>query len=316
MNNLELEILQEQGWRFVDIPPGVSSKTGKYGPLKGPRVKDWQDRPLLQQRVPDTHNIGVLTGEHSGGILAVDFDGSWTWDAWVQQVGIPIPDTVTWTSGRPNRAQMAFSVHPDLWHLLPNRHWLNGPMDEDGKPQQLEFRWSNLQSVLPPSIHEEIGTEYTWVQAPSSVPVALAPPELIELLFKHKQQEEARVVTVPDIYITPTKTTAQVRQMLADIKTANPTLPYAEWTSTTWAAIKELGGAEGIAVMQEFWPEQRRGEYAKLLHDYKAGRAGGLASKSRQARVSYHQHKREVYTSTYLTEMEQLERKLKELKND
>ena len=314
MKDPELEILQQQGWRFVDIPPGVSSKTKKFGPLKGPRVKNWQDRPLTQQHIPVSHNIGVITGQHSQGILAVDFDGAWTWDAWVDQVGIPIPDTVTWTSGRPNRAQMAFSVHPDLWDLLPNRHWLNGPMDEDGKTQQLEFRWNNLQSVLPPSIHEELGTEYIWVQAPSSVAVARAPAELIELLYQHRLQEEAKALAVPDTYIEAVRTPAQVRQMLADIKADKPTLPYAEWTSTTWAAIKELGGVEGIAIMQEFWPEQQRGEYHELLRQYKAGRAGGLSSKSRQARHSRHQQRREEYTSTYLEEMQQLERKLKELK--
>ncbi len=37
-----------------------------------------------------------------------------------------------------------------------------GVIGDDGKAEQLEFRWQNLQSVLPPSVHPTTG-EYRWV---------------------------------------------------------------------------------------------------------------------------------------------------------
>ena len=88
---MELKILEQQGWRFCAIPDA----DGK--PTKGPRVKDWQRYPKTLDQIPDSGNIGVILGEASLGVLAVDFDGPWTWQCWLDEVGIPFNDIDTVT---------------------------------------------------------------------------------------------------------------------------------------------------------------------------------------------------------------------------
>ena len=271
MKNTELQILQDQGIRFVDIPPGVSSKTNKFGPLKGPRVKDWQNTPHILSQIKDTHNIGILTGVHSAGILAVDFDGPWAWTAWEEYINVPIPSTVTWTSGKDGRAQMMFRVEALLWDIMPNKEQYVGPEGDDGKSQQLEFRWNTCQSVLPPSVHEELGTPYTWVLPPSTTPIALAPAELITAIYDLSQKKE-EFSGDEAVQSEPGKEDlTEVRGLLAKIKSRYPNLSgqFDLWRNIFWATCHAVGTAEAVTLIQQFYPEEKRNEYKKLARDWR-----------------------------------------------
>ena len=271
MKNKELQILQDQGIRYVDIPPGVSAKTNKFGPLKGPRVKGWQNNPQTLNQIKDTHNIGILLGEHSSGILAVDFDGPWAWSAWEEYINVPIPATVTWASGKEGRAQMMFRVEPELWHIMPNKEQYVGPAGDDGKSQQLEFRWNNLQSVMPPSVHEELGTEYFWVQPPSATPIALAPPELFAAIYDLSQKKQEFTSDMPVRNEPGKEDLTEVRALLTKVKSKHPSLSgqHDLWRSIFWATCHAIGPAEAVTLIQEFYPEEKRNEYRKLAKDWK-----------------------------------------------
>jgi Bifunctional DNA primase/polymerase, N-terminal len=65
-----------------------------------------------------------------------------------------------------------------------------GARDENGKEQQLEFRWDGCQSVLPPSTHPETG-RYQWVSAPTDVEVAECPIWVIEFMIDYQTQAVA-----------------------------------------------------------------------------------------------------------------------------
>jgi len=283
MINTELKILENQGWRFCAIPDAG----GK--PTKGPRIKDWQRYPKTLDQIPDTGNIGVILGEASAGILAVDFDGPWTWQCWLDQVGISFDDidTVTWSSGKIGRAQMAFKVPEEYWHVIPTKFAISGPVGDDGKPQQLEFRWGNwdagFQSVLPPSRHpdSEDNSEiyYRWDRSPSEVSVMQIPDRLLEFMLTYvKPVKEVEMLDIPFKTINDVTEDEfnQVRHLLQLVKNKYFTLDYQMWLSVTWAVYKLLGPAVGAQLMQEFYPEQKRNEYYNLARQHKPGKSPGI----------------------------------------
>ena len=283
MNNTELKILEQQGWRFCAIPDA----DGK--PTKGPRIKDWQRYPKILDQIPANGNIGVLLGEASAGVLAVDFDGPWTWQCWLDQIGIDFADidTVTWSSGRTGRAQMAFHVPQEYWHVMPTKFHISGPIGDDGEPQQLEFRWGNwnagFQSVLPPSRHPDSLTDpniyYRWDRSPSQVSVQTIPDRLLEFVLTYQPPVKAvEILEIPakDINAVTDYEFNEVRKLLQLVKNKYFQLDYSMWLSVTWAVYKVLGPAIGAQLMQEFYPEQKRNEYYNLARQHKPGKSPGI----------------------------------------
>lgn len=168
MTNLDLEILELQGARWVPIQPGT----------KRPQGRDWQrhGRRLAEITTPA---VGMLLGEPSSGIMAVDFDGESALDYWHTHILDHVPDTVMWTSGRPGRAQAAFRVPAEIRPWVPTRFVVN-----TGPSEQLEWRWGTdqrgFQSVMPPSPHPDTGG-YVWLPGlgPQDVTVAEMPAEVL-----------------------------------------------------------------------------------------------------------------------------------------
>lgn len=283
MQDIELKILEQQGWRFCAIPDAG----GK--PTKGPRIKDWQRYPRTLDQIPANGNIGVILGEASAGVLAVDFDGPWTWQCWLDQVGIAFDDidTVTWSSGKTGRAQMAFHVPQEYWHVMPTKFAISGPAGDDGKPQQLEFRWGNwdagFQSVLPPSRHPDSiknpDIYYRWDRSPSQVAVQTIPDRLLEFVLTYEPpKREVDILEIPakDIDEVTEREFNEVRELLRLVKNKYFKLDYDMWLSVTWAVYKVLGPAVGAQLMQEFYPEQQRNEYYNLARQHKPGKSPGI----------------------------------------
>jgi len=266
MKDAELELLTD--WRFVPIDYGS----------KAPKVKDWQKKHYTLDQIPQNKNLGVILGEASNGLLAIDFDGPWTWDYWAENIKIPFDniDTVTWTSNKPGRCQMAFTVPKEFWEFMPGKFNKSGPIGDDGKPQQLEFRWGNnetgCQSVLPPSLHPDNKTDpniyYNWVRSPSQVKVQECPVELLEWVINDRKKEE--YVSEPVEY---PKTAPDDAVLLAEqLKQWYPTLDYDTWIRVTWAFCNEIGYNEGIDIMRFFYPESKKGEYKSLSKSRPSGR--------------------------------------------
>lgn len=254
MKNLELECLPD--WRYCRIPYGE----------KGPRDFGWNKNPLTLDQIPNTMNIGVILGTASNGLCALDFDGPAAWTWWDNNIGIPIPDTVAWASGRIGRCQMAFRVPEAAWEYLEVKKInLGVPCPEDPtKTQGFEFRWSSkkgVQSVLPPSMHPDTKQQYFWINPPSTTNIAELPDQVlthwINLIYP---------ASVPvEIVEYPPATTQEVEQLAAELKKLYPTLDgYDTWTRVTWAFCNTIGYQDGITLMKYYYPEQTSGEYAKL----------------------------------------------------
>lgn len=283
ITDLELKILEQQGWRFCAIPD-IDGR-----PTKGPRIKDWQRYPKTLNQIPANGNIGVILGEASNGVLAVDFDGPWTWQCWLDKVGIAFEDidTVIWSSGKSSRAQMAFHVPQEYWHVIPTKFAISGPLGDDGKPQQLEFRWGNwdagFQSVLPPSKHPESIANpeiyYRWDRSPSQISVQTIPDRLLEFVLTYQPlQKEIESLDIPikQIDEVTDREFLQVQELLQLLKTKYFKLDYDMWISVTWAVYKILGPAIGAQLMMEFYPEQKRNEYYNLARQHKPSKSPGI----------------------------------------
>ena len=95
-----------------------------------------------------------------------------------------LPKTVAFTSDRPGRCQYLFLIPEQYADAIKTKKIKTGVIGDDGKAEQLEFRWSNLQSILPPSVHPTTG-EYRWVDACAidETEIALAPDWIIEQML-------------------------------------------------------------------------------------------------------------------------------------
>ena len=138
---------------------------------------------------PYVRAIGVVLGEPSG-VIAVDFDGDGSTAMFQQVYGASwdkLPRTVSWTSGRPNRRQLAFRVPSDLWPYLRGRRFFK---DASGRTV-LELRGTGHQSVIAGEHPDTNG--YAWIRGRSPVEqqVADAPDWLLAPLMKSLQEPAA-----------------------------------------------------------------------------------------------------------------------------
>ncbi len=188
-------------------------------PLNGnkqPLGDGWQNRPftaaqLIQAiqnggvEVPikgeikkiQLQGFGILTGRpitidgQTYYLMALDQDGK----SAIEKIlglsgGEPLPKTVAFSSGRTGRCQYLFKIPEEYKNAIRTKKVKTGVIGDDGKGEQVEFRWSNLQSVLPPSVHPTTG-EYHWIEgcAIDEVEIALAPMWMIEQMLIEPTRE-------------------------------------------------------------------------------------------------------------------------------
>ena len=161
-----------QDWQLT--PLGKRDLTGKPDP-KAPYLKQWSttdiDRPEIEREIRSGRAIGF--GLKLGGdLVAIDFDGQSAIDYWVERFGA-IPETITWTSGKDGRFQALFTLP------LAIRERVKPKKISTGTAEQLEFRYTGHQSVLPPSSHPETDG-YVWLNSPTETVVAELPQIVID----------------------------------------------------------------------------------------------------------------------------------------
>ncbi len=133
--------LIRRGVAVIPVPAGE----------KNPGRPGWQDLRLTLDDVPaawsNGANIGILTGEASGGRVDVDLDASEA----VKIAGRFLPPTLT--SGRESRP------HSHWWYVAPGAEsadW-KAPAGE----KLVELRSSGRQTIVAPSTHPD-GDQYVW----------------------------------------------------------------------------------------------------------------------------------------------------------
>jgi hypothetical protein len=270
MKNTILE--QQPTWRYCRVRGGE----------KKPYPADWQNTPLLLEQV-DSLNIGLILGPKGNGVCAIDFDGPTSW-TWAVEHGIDITTlkSVSWSSGKTDRCQMAFSVPEEYWDVLKTKKITTKhptkPGAKDG--EGFEFRWAGGQSVLPPSIHPDTHQPYFWI-IDATNPVDIIPDSILLAWLEHIAGDS---VIEPDL--TPEVslddlTDAQVQeveQALAVLKQRRPALGYEEWARVSWAVAHELGRGPAKILMTQYYPERERGEYDELFRTYNKSKSPKIGS--------------------------------------
>ena len=185
---------------------------------------------------PHVQAVGLVLGPASG-VLAVDFDGPGAAGCFRRIYGRPpadLPETVGWTSGLPQRAQLAYRVPLEYWDCLRGRRsWsrptrtahqsnptsANPPAAASGSTV-LELRWEGHQSVIA-GVHPVTGS-YRWLdgRAPAQIQVADAPDWLLEPLFKRPEEP------VHADYAPAAEDAERALELLAHIQ---PRDDYASW---------------------------------------------------------------------------------------
>jgi hypothetical protein len=180
------------------------------GNNKQPLGDRWQQRPFtatklieaissggvsipIQSKIKKIQPLGfgLITGRsltiqgNTHFLMALDQDGASACRK-IDELsgGKPLPKTVAFTSDRPGRCQYLFLIPEQYQNAIKTKKIKTDVIGDDGKGEQLEFRWSNLQSVLPPSVHPTTG-EYRWVDgcAIDETQIAIAPDWIIEQML-------------------------------------------------------------------------------------------------------------------------------------
>jgi predicted P-loop ATPase len=169
------------GWGFVAVD-------GE----KRPYQTKWQERPLTKAKLATelkagrARAIGVCCGVPSGGLLFLDHDGK-SASTILREWGCPmssLPRSWTVTSGRDGRFQVIYQVPEHYWDAIVTRKYKTGVTDGEGKPEQVELRWTGCQSVVAGD--HPLTPGYHWVSkyTPNDLPIAEAPSELLERMLK------------------------------------------------------------------------------------------------------------------------------------
>lgn len=190
-------------------------------PLRGnkaPYRTAWQhESPIPRNQIiaeiesGQAKGYGIRTGTVSGGIVAIDFDGSSAMQKALElSGGEPLPDTVSFTSNRTGREQRLYLIPQEYWGAVKTTKIKTGVVGDDGKPEQLELRWDGCQSVLPPSVHPTTG-HYRWRKSHQEVAIAPAPMWAIEkmLAFQESTHLEPELSTRPQTSYTAKRLTGE-----------------------------------------------------------------------------------------------------------
>ena len=181
---------------------------------KATYVKEWAKKPLTRELCIEAYKansgyagLGVVTGEFSGGLIALDIDGPEADQRYRDAAGSGYEpygqeSSMSWTSGRDGRRQILYrvpgSVVPELRHvktliLRADGVWHMGHSDverQDGKVtgtetnpeyQEVVLRFNACQSVVPGSPHPETKKRYRFLNYNGGA-VAMAPEWVMDLL--------------------------------------------------------------------------------------------------------------------------------------
>lgn len=124
-------------------------------PTKAPLGNEWQKTEFDREdiaakiRAGKASGVGIKLGDPSGGIVALDVDGLVAQAALADILGgDSLPNTVSFASGKPGCAQHLFYVPTDKQAGLKSKKEIH-PNAMTAKSEDLDFRWTGCQSVLP-----------------------------------------------------------------------------------------------------------------------------------------------------------------------
>jgi hypothetical protein len=206
-NHTELKrALQKIAEKYPNLPLCL---TGNHGNPKAPISEGWQNSPLTPSeaiKALDGFKFKLATGfgllmgrpfDHAGetvAALAMDCDGSPA-ETLLKEMFPPLPETVSFTSGRDGRHEEIYLVSEGDFSLVRPKQIDTGERDEENKPIKLDFRWKGQQSILPPSKHPTTDG-YRWINDINTAPIAPLPREVFKVFESAPTKIETHSRTV------------------------------------------------------------------------------------------------------------------------
>ena len=180
---------------------GVFPGWWHFVPVSGKEtyVEKWSSAPLTAAMCVEAYKarqcyrgVGVVTGKHSMGLIALDIDGPNADERYKAEAGAEYEaygeeKTMSWTSGRPGRRQIVYQLPEQIIDeleeistviLRKDGSWYKGNSDverqgakqEQGVAKEGEaayeevvLRFNACQSVLPGSPHPDTGGRYRFL---------------------------------------------------------------------------------------------------------------------------------------------------------
>ena len=252
-------------WRFTPVDGKAAFEHG------------WQNGNdhVVEEIDSSKYGYGLVLGERSGNIVAVDFDGKVAWDYFDKYIGLEHldQDIPIWTSGKPNRCQMLWRVPEHRLGVVNLRTVKVGP---DKNNRKLEFRWNAAQSVVPPSKHPETG-QYSWVVEPREDNIKDMP----EAILRFWMMQCLDTVQNGDIERTEHEGQGNPDDVLQAVEFLSQKIgrpDYQTWLEMTFSVVKEIGTEDGLLMMTNFFPEEKVGEYDRLMKSYDPHKAPGMGT--------------------------------------
>ena len=188
----EISALPE-GWNFVLCHEGPDKTKAAYQKA-WPKLR--QNSATIAELLQDPANkrratmVGVLLGDASGGLLAVDHDGESASELLRSKFNIQrLPTTPTITSGKPGRFCSFYRVPAAMCDSLKAESFGTGVTGPDGKQEQLELRFGDGLMQIVAGTHPETGNKYQWLIHPKQCDLADAPEVLLRAMRKAPEPE-------------------------------------------------------------------------------------------------------------------------------
>lgn len=190
--------------------------------------------------------------------MSLDIDNWSLAEPWFASHGVDLgdlftsPDAVHIKSGVPNKGKLLFKIPVPMVHYV---------VRDEGETV-VEFRCMNstggsLQDVLPPSIHPDTGSPYTWHGNFKDIKVA---PEVLLELWQSllDEKEQSRQVRKESTEIQGTTDVDAIQRALDKVPASS--LSYEDWYRVGMAIHSELPGDEGLQLFEQ-WSAIDKGRY-------------------------------------------------------
>jgi hypothetical protein len=216
------------GSPMVQCQRGVYPDWWCFVPVAGKAtyLREWAEKPLPREKLLGEYKskvayrgLGVVTGEFSGGLIAIDIDGPDADERYKAVAGDAYEahgeeSTMSWTSGKPGRRQILYRVPQALlpemrdiktvilrldgtWHLgngdmaraagvTPDPAALGEGAYQKPDYQEVVLRFNKCQSVVPGSPHPDTKKPYQWLNYHHGK-VELAPQWMLDVLRSFRQ---------------------------------------------------------------------------------------------------------------------------------
>ena len=153
--------------------------------------------------------IGLITGEKSGGIVAVDIDGlddghfgpcrsEWLLS---KKLGDAYPesnDTMSWR-GRPGRRQLLYQIPESVRPLVESFTKKEMFPVLENSSEEVKVRYNGCYSVIPGSMHPGTKKPYEWLNY-NEGRVAPAPAWLIDFMLSHVEKPKEHNSFIPQSF--------------------------------------------------------------------------------------------------------------------